>query len=104
MQPRPQVGIVYAPGMAAILAAIPDAFDVLEIEPQALSPALAGHPQAGEPSTRDLFEVLAFPHRKVVHSVGMPFGNETPPTSTEISAIRFTADAVDSPWVSDHLS
>ncbi len=104
MSGRPQVGIVYAPGMEPILRAIPDAFDVLEIEPQTLSPSLAGHPDAPTPSPKDLETVLSFPHPKVVHSVGLPFGNEAPPTQAEVTALRFAADAVDSPWVSDHLS
>jgi uncharacterized protein len=103
MRSRAQVGIVYAPGMATILAAIPDAFDVLEIEPQTLSPALAGR-SGRAPEAGDLAEVLAFPHPKVVHSVGMPFGNPARPTPAEVGAVRFAADAVDSPWVSDHLS
>ena len=103
MRSRAQVGIVYAPGMATILAAIPDAFDVLEIEPQTLSPALAGR-SGRAPGAGDLAEVLAFPHPKVVHSVGMPFGNRARPTPAEVGALRFAADTVDSPWVSDHLS
>jgi uncharacterized protein (UPF0276 family) len=89
--------------MARILAAITDAYDVLEIEPQTLSPALAGRSDA-TPCAGDLAEVLAFPHPKVVHSVGMPFGNGARPTPAEIGAVKFAADAVDSPWVSDHLS
>jgi uncharacterized protein len=104
MPGRPQVGIVYAPGMEQVLHAIPDAFDVLEIEPQTLSPGLAGHPDAPTPSTTDLEAVLSFPHPKVVHSVGLPFGNEQRPHPAELDAVRFAADAVGSPWVSDHLS
>ena len=104
MRTRPQVGIVYTPGMREILSAIPGAFDVLEIEPQTLSHTLAGRPGAAHPSELDLAEILRFPHPKVVHSVGMPFGNHAPPTPAEIAGLRFALDAVDSPWVSDHLS
>jgi uncharacterized protein (UPF0276 family) len=104
MGSRPQVGIVYAPGMDDVLRSIPDAFDVLEIEPQTLSPSLAGHPDAPPPAGADLASIAPFPHPKVVHSVGLPFGNEVAPSPAEVDAVRFAADAVDAPWVSDHLS
>jgi uncharacterized protein (UPF0276 family) len=96
--------MIFSPALRPFLERRPQALDLLEFEPQTLW--LADDPITGPfrefgPGVADF---AALPGHKLVHSVGIPLGGTRPPDPGQMALIRDTAQRLDSPWVSEHLS
>lgn len=96
--------MIFSTALRPFLQRRPDALDVIEVEPQTLW--LADHGLDGPfiEFTPGIDLIEALPGRKLVHSVGMPLGGSRPPSLAQMELIRATAERLDSPWVSEHLS
>jgi uncharacterized protein (UPF0276 family) len=96
--------MVFSTALRPFLQRRPDALDLLEIEPQTLWLAddAFGGPFFEYSPGIDFFAGL--PGHKLVHSVGMPLGGTRRPDPAQMALLRSTAERLDSPWVSEHLS
>ncbi|WP_178346850.1 DUF692 domain-containing protein [Marivita hallyeonensis] len=102
--PKLGIGMIFSAALDPFLRRRPDALDVLEIEPQTLwlaEDAIAG-PFAEYRPAMEAFAAL--PQAKLVHSVGVPLGGRRKPSPGQMALLRETAQRLDSPWVSEHLS
>jgi uncharacterized protein (UPF0276 family) len=102
--PKLGIGMIFSTALRPFLERRPTALDVLEIEPQTLwlaDDAFAGPFFEFTPGI-ELFASL--PGHKLVHSVGMPLGGTRAPDAGQCALIRATAERLNSPWVSEHLS
>ncbi len=102
--PRLGAGMIYTPALRPFLKERLGSIDVLEIEPQTLwlaDDAIEG-PYREHSELIDAFAAL--PVSKLVHSVGMPLGGTRRPSPSQMALVRATAERLDSPWVSEHLS
>ncbi len=102
--PKLGIGMVYSAALRPHLQRRPKSLDYLEIEPQTLW--LADHAFEGpfyefSPGV-DLFAAL--PGHKLIHSVGSPLGGTRPPDPAQTKLLKNSAERLDSPWVSEHLS
>ncbi|MEO3430690.1 DUF692 family multinuclear iron-containing protein [Pelagibius sp. CAU 1746] len=96
--------MVYTPALRSFLQGHIDRLGVLEIEPQTMwlaDDAIEG-PFRENPSFIEA--ISALPVAKLIHSVGMPLGGTRRPHPDQIALTRATAERLDSPWVSEHLS
>ena len=102
--PKLGIGMIFSAALNPFLRRRPDALDVLEIEPQTLW--LADDPITGPfAQYRPAMEAFAdLPQTKLVHSVGVPLGGTRQPDPGQMALLRDTAERLDSPWVSEHLS
>ncbi len=102
--PKLGAGMIYTPGLRPFLKRRADLIDVLEIEPQTLWLA----DDAIEGPFREYGAVVdalaALPMSKLVHSVGMPLGGTRRPNPDQVALVRATAERLQCPWVSEHLS
>ncbi|WP_193368308.1 DUF692 domain-containing protein [Pelagibius marinus] len=96
--------MIYTPALRSFLQPRIDRLGVLEVEPQTMWLA----EDAIDGPFRENFDfieaIAALPVAKLVHSVGAPLGGTRRPNPDQIALIRATADRLDSPWVSEHLS
>jgi uncharacterized protein (UPF0276 family) len=96
--------MVFSAALRPFLKRRNDAIDVLEIEPQTMwlaDDALQGPFFEFAPGIE---AVAALPGRKLVHSVGVPLGGTRPPNDEQLRLLARTAERLNSPWVSEHLS
>jgi uncharacterized protein (UPF0276 family) len=102
--PKLGAGMIYTPAIRTFLERRIEKFGVLEIEPQTMW--LADNAIDGPfREYRAFIEAIsALPVPKLVHSVGMPLGGTRRVNPDQLALIRATADRLDSPWVSEHLS
>ena len=102
--PKLGVGFIFSAGLRPFLQHNPSALDVLEIEPQTLW--LADDPFTGpfHEFTPGIELIANLPGRKLVHSVGVPLGGTRQPCPAQTELLRATAERLDSPWISEHLS
>ncbi|WP_146344859.1 DUF692 domain-containing protein [Phaeobacter marinintestinus] len=102
--PKLGTGMIFSPSLKPFLERRPDAIDVLELEPQTLW--IADSPYAGPffelTPAMDYFADL--PGHKLVHSVGMPLAGTRAPDSAQLKIVCATAERLNAPWVSEHLS
>jgi uncharacterized protein len=98
------VGLVYTPELAPLFDA-DGVVDVLELEPQGFWQKLCG---SGSwryvANQRALDRIAAYPHAKLMHGIGQPFGGSTDDPVPYLDLLRTTADALQPAWVSEHLS
>lgn len=96
--------MIYTPALRSFLQRHIERLGVLEIEPQTMW--LANNAIEGPFRENHAFidAISALPVAKLVHSVGMPLGGTRRPNPDQLALIRATADRLDSPWVSEHLS
>ncbi|MCK0149101.1 DUF692 domain-containing protein [Marivita sp. S6314] len=102
--PKLGIGMIFSAALTPFLRRRPDALDVLEIEPQTLW--LADDPIDGPfAEFRPALEAFSeLPQAKLVHSVGVPLGGTRRPDPGQMALLKATADRLNSPWVSEHLS
>jgi uncharacterized protein (UPF0276 family) len=96
--------MVFSPALRPFLQRQEEPLDLLEIEPQTLwlaDDALEGPFFEFTPGI-DFFDSL--PGHKLVHSVGVPLGGTRTPNPAQTELLRLTAERLNSPWVSEHLS
>ncbi len=98
-------GVVVVPALLPWLSARRGHLPIVEVEPQTLwSLRLDGGRRRYLPN-RDLVRRLVdLPNRKLVHSVGLPFGGPQSAEPEQVVLLKEICDALDTPWVSDHLS
>ena len=96
--------MIFATALRGFLQRRPDALDLLEIEPQTLWLADDAYQGPFFEFTSGIELFASLPGHKLVHSVGVPLGGTKPPDPAQCALIRKTADRLDSPWVSEHLS
>jgi uncharacterized protein len=93
------VGVVYAEPVATLVAE--GLADFVEVEPQTLwwrDPAGRMAPQPGAWE-----RLLGLPVPKLLHSVGVPVANPRL-DAQQVDLLRRQADAIEAPWVSEHLA
>lgn len=100
--PTQGVGIVYFPGLDPVIEAGKSLIDVVEVEPATFWHRLRDGSFRVEPKL--LGRLANLPFRKLVHGVGFPVGNLTPTPEAALHAMRTTAETLDTPWISEHLS
>jgi uncharacterized protein (UPF0276 family) len=102
--PELGVGITFAPEIEPLLEARPELFDVLEFEPQTSWVETPGESATYRPDEGTLARLVAYPMRKLVHSVGTPVGGTVRPDPGQLALLRASIEKLQSPWASDHLS
>lgn len=95
------VGVVFLPGLEALIEAGQSLIDVLEIEPQPywLVDGLTYRVEPGR-----LAELCARPQVKLLHGVGLPVGGACPGDVAQLQAFAAMTSALAPPWASEHLS
>ena len=76
---------------------------MIEVEPSAHWVKAAGNPQP-RGSRRKLAELDALSRPVILHGVGYPVGGATCDQAHHVPEFRRWAEALDAPWVSEHLS
>lgn len=98
-------GVVVVPALLPWLSQQRGDLPVVEVEPQTLSGLRLDGDRRRYLLNRDLFgRIVDLPNRKLVHSVGLPFGGPQPAEPEQIGLIAEMSDALGTPWISDHLS
>ncbi len=102
--PELGVGVIFVPGLEALLEAGDGLIDVVEVEPQSFW--FAGATAADvDHRVRRLVERATLDRRPaLVHGVGSPVGGTVAPTGRDMANLAVAADRLDPPWVSEHLS
>lgn len=102
--PKLGIGMIFSTALLPFLRRRPGALDVLELEPQTMwlaDDAFAGPFHEFTPGVE---AYAALPGHKLVHSVGIPLGGTRAPEPAQLALLKRTADRLNSPWVSEHLS
>jgi uncharacterized protein (UPF0276 family) len=98
------VGLVYWPALAPLFDA-DGVVDVLELEPQGLWEKICGSGSwRYHPNEAALAAAAAYPHVKLLHGVGQPFGGATPDPISHLPLLRSAVRSLQPAWVSEHLS
>ncbi len=102
--PELGIGLVYVPGLEPLLEPGMSCISAIEIEPEAFwhFRGESSRPYVLPAATRE--QLLAFPQRKLVHSVGFAVGGTQQPPPAFCAALAEIAGVLDAPWVSAHLS
>lgn len=97
-------GAVYLPALDGLFRARPDLLTVAEIEPQTLW--VRGSAPGARPRGSDetLNALATLPQHRLLHGVGAPIGGRHCDNSEHAAAFAAWAEALDAPWVSEHLS
>ncbi|MDB5710897.1 MAG: hypothetical protein JWL96_2967 [Sphingomonas bacterium] len=97
-------GAVYLPALDGLFRTRPDLLTVAEIEPQTLW--IRGSAPGARPRGSDetLNALATLPQRRLLHGVGAPIGGRHCDNSEHATAFAAWADALEAPWVSEHLS
>jgi uncharacterized protein (UPF0276 family) len=95
-------GIVYFPGLEALLEGSASLLDLIEIEPQTLWRRRA--PGRYEADADTIARVAALPQRKLVHGVGCPVGGSVPHEEAQVVLFVDAVRDFGAPWASEHLS
>jgi uncharacterized protein len=95
------VGVVYVPGIGALLESGELPADVIEIEPQTLWRRRGNH---YEPDGDVVGLISAMPQRKLVHGVGCPVGGSVPHDEEQVTLFADSIRTFGAPWASEHLS
>lgn len=102
--PELGVGITYSSAVEPLIQAVPDLFDVIEVEPQTIWLA-TGDPHEPYRIVEPALEHIAgLPGRKLVHSIGVPVGGTLRPEPAQLDLLRYTIGRLASPYASEHLS
>ncbi len=96
------VGIIYFPGLEAILKAGEDLIDVVEFEPATIWHTRSdGHFHINQQALQFIAEL---PFHKLIHGVGFPVGGTIPPDKHSFEPFRKVATKLEPEFVSEHLS
>lgn len=97
------VGVVWFGGLSPLVDKADDLIDFFEIEPATTTlPSSYDQPSGDQPA--GLGPEGAGDRPTVVHGVSCPLGGTIAPSADELANLAAAADAVNSPWVSEHLS
>jgi uncharacterized protein (UPF0276 family) len=102
--PELGVGLIYSPGLEPLLQTHPELVDVLEFEPQTTWIETGSDTEPYRVRDDALAHLAALPGRKLVHSIGTPVGGSVRANAAQLPLLRETAQALGSPWASEHLS
>jgi len=102
--PELGVGVIYAPGLEALLEAGDELIDVVEIEPQSFWFDGAGLGDIAAPAQRIIDAAGLATRPALVHGVGAPIGGTVTPADADMANLAAVADQLGSAWVSEHLS
>jgi len=97
-------GISYTPAVEPLLWERPELFPVVEFEPQTTWIKVYGAESSYRADEQAIENLRRLPGRKLVHSVGAPVGGSVRPESAQLKLLGATIEALDAPWMSDHLS
>jgi len=102
--PKLGVGIVYIPGLEPVLGSGDSPADYIEIEPQTVwhFDKQRANPYVLPHATLD--HLASLNQKKIIHSVGCGLGGTYQPDDIFISALNRDIEALDAPWVSEHLA
>src|SRR5208282_5876973 len=98
------VGITYSPEIEPLLEADSALCDFLEVEPQTVWFETCDDQAPYSMPEPVLRHISSLPGRKLVHSVGVPVGGTRRPDPKQLGLLRRTIEALNSPWISEHLS
>jgi uncharacterized protein (UPF0276 family) len=102
--PRLGVGLVYNSFLYDFISRDPDLVDFVEIEPETIwVQAQLGNSEF-RMAAADFDHLRALPCAKLLHSIGFPVGGSCAPDLAHVVLLNRMADALGTPWVSEHLS
>jgi len=102
--PRLGVGLVYSSFVADAIRSDPGLVDFVEVEPETLWIQPAPGVCEFRLAPGELGRLRALPCAKLLHSIGFAVGGSCPPDLAHVALLNRMADALESPWVSEHLS
>jgi uncharacterized protein len=102
--PRLGVGLVYSAFLSDAIHRDPDLVDFVEVEPETLWLQPAPGRSTFRMADAELERLRALPCVKLLHSIGFPVAGSCPPDLSHVTLLNRMADALDTPWVSEHLS
>jgi len=102
--PRLGAGLVYNSFLDDVLAREPGLVDFVEIEPETLWIQVAPGREHFRLSDAALARLRALPCPTLLHSIGFPVGGSCLPDLQHVELLNAMANALGSPWVSEHLS
>lgn len=98
------VGVAWFSGLEPLLATEPGLVDVIEVEPQTLwlqpDPAVSCYRVDADALAR----IGRLPGRKILHGIGFAPGGTLEPEASQLPPLLAMREALDCPWVSEHLS
>ena len=98
------VGLIWSPALAPLCEA-GGPVDVVEFEPQTTWEKVGDGPlRHHRPDLEALEQVAALPQPALLHGIGQPFGGLVDDPVPHLDLLRATVEALDPPWVSEHLS
>jgi uncharacterized protein len=98
------VGLVYSSFLDDAIRRDPGLVDFVEIEPETLWIQSAPGRCEFRLAPAELDRLRALPCAKLLHSIGFAVGGSCPPDLAHTALLNRMADALKSPWVSEHLS
>ncbi|MBK8558330.1 MAG: DUF692 family protein [Lewinellaceae bacterium] len=104
MIPELGVGISYCAGLDPLLAAQPDLFPVVEIEPQTFWVKSREGKSPFRVYPEVIQHLLDLPGRKLIHSVAAPVGGTVPADAAQFQMLREMVQLFKAPYLSEHLS
>ncbi len=102
--PRLGPGAIYHRSLDGLFRSNADLIQVAEIEPQILSTKATAPGSLPRSSAIERRQVAALPQRFLTHGVGFPLGGTICDQQDHIPELALWADALASPWTSEHLS
>jgi uncharacterized protein (UPF0276 family) len=98
------VGLTYFSGIQPILQESHALVNVLEIEPQSIWIHTKSKNEPFRVDGESLQEIESLPFPKLLHGVAFPVGGSRPPEPSQYPPFLRMLSALNSPWVSEHLS
>jgi uncharacterized protein (UPF0276 family) len=102
--PHLGVGLVYSSFLEDAIGRDPGMVDFVEIEPETLWIQSAPGRHDFRLAPAELERLRALPCAKLLHSIGFAVGGSCAPDLAHVALLNRMADALASPWVSEHLS
>ena len=102
--PRLGPGAVYLRALDPLFRTHPDLIRVAEIEPSTLWVRATAPGAAPRGSVLELQALADLPQSRLLHGVGYPVGGLNCDQDLHVGEFRRWAEALDAPWVSEHLS
>ena len=97
------VGVTYSPALGPLIESDPALVQVVEIEPQTLWIERADEGRFTVDPVR-LAAIRDLPAAKILHGVGFPVGGSRPPDPVHVPPLLAMRDALNAPWISEHLA
>jgi uncharacterized protein len=97
-------GAMYHRSLDRLFRSHADLIAVAEIEPQTLWTKATRHGAVPHGNDAELQWLATLPQRRLMHGVGYPVGGTICDQTQHVDEFRHWAQALSSPWVSEHLS